>query len=173
MPDLDVLCDRRPSAHWLPRKFRQTDGEVTDGTMRVRFGEVEARGIALTRKGRELYDRMIAEVDRLVAETGQPRQDIAESVWREDLPADEKGMAEQGLASKHLAGEAKPIVYEDFLPRSAAGIFQSNRTDEGTRDATQAVTSYDEATLAEMIGRQVLDPFALYEAQQEARQHEH
>ena len=28
----------------------------------------------------------------------------------------------------------EPIVYEDFLPRSAAGIFQSNLTDEGTRD---------------------------------------
>ena len=40
-----------------PRRFREADGTVTDGTLRVRFGEVEARGVALTRKGRRTLRR--------------------------------------------------------------------------------------------------------------------
>jgi uncharacterized glyoxalase superfamily metalloenzyme YdcJ len=59
----------------------------------------------------------------------------------------------------------EPIVYEDFLPRSAAGIFQSNLTDAGTRDDEQAGTAYDLATLAEIVGRPIHDPFDLYAAQ--------
>ena len=46
------------------RRFRHADGEVRPGSLRVRFGEVEQRGIALTARGRDLYDRMVAEVDR-------------------------------------------------------------------------------------------------------------
>jgi uncharacterized glyoxalase superfamily metalloenzyme YdcJ len=38
------------------------DGEGgVDGTHTARFGEVEQRGAAVTRKGRELYDRLLAE----------------------------------------------------------------------------------------------------------------
>ncbi len=39
-----------------PRRFRTADGDVVDGSLRVRFGEVEARGIALTPAGRDRYD---------------------------------------------------------------------------------------------------------------------
>ncbi|GGN58602.1 hypothetical protein GCM10011579_022130 [Streptomyces albiflavescens] len=56
----------------------------------------------------------------------------------------------------------EPIVYEDFLPRSAAGIFQSNLSGEGTRHNDQEGTAYDAAWLSGAIGRDVLDPFALY-----------
>ena len=48
-----------------PRRFRTPAGEVVDGSLRVRFGEVEARGIALTPAGRDreyLHGRG-AEVD--------------------------------------------------------------------------------------------------------------
>ncbi len=62
----------------------------------------------------------------------------------------------------------EPIVYEDFLPRSAAGIFASNLTDEGTRDDDLAGTPYDIDTLSEVIGRPIADPTLLYEAQQSA-----
>ena len=34
-----------------PRRFRDADGSVTEGSLRVRFGEVEARGVALTPQG--------------------------------------------------------------------------------------------------------------------------
>ena len=43
-----------------PRRFRDADGTVSDGTLRVRFGEVEARGVALTPKGRDRYDAAMA-----------------------------------------------------------------------------------------------------------------
>ena len=39
-----------------PRRFRSPSGEVSDGTLRVRFGEVEQRGVALTPLGRSRYD---------------------------------------------------------------------------------------------------------------------
>ena len=47
---------------------------------------------------------------------------------------------------------ATPVVYEDFLPRSAAGIFQSNLTDEGSRDDDLLGTPYDIHLLSEVIG---------------------
>ncbi len=49
------------------RRFREADGSVAAGTLSVRFGEVEQRGIALTPAGRERYDRALAEVDRRAA----------------------------------------------------------------------------------------------------------
>ena len=61
---------------------------------------------------------------------------------------------------------AEPIVYEDFLPRSAAGIFQSNLSGEGSRDDGQQAVAYDAEWLSGVIEREVLDPFALYEQQQ-------
>jgi uncharacterized glyoxalase superfamily metalloenzyme YdcJ len=42
-----------------PRTFREQDGRHSRGALRVRFGEVEARGIALTPAGRNLYDRCL------------------------------------------------------------------------------------------------------------------
>ena len=113
-------------------------------------------------------------------------------VWRENLPSTERELALQGLAffTYRVAGTRRsgrqgtasvcmscveagvlvpePIVYEDFLPRSAAGIFQSNLTDEGTRDDDLLGTPYDIDTLGEVIGRPITDPTLLYEAQQSA-----
>ena len=47
-----------------PRLFRERDGTVSDGTLRVRFGEVEARGVALTPQGRERYNAAMARRTR-------------------------------------------------------------------------------------------------------------
>jgi len=58
---------------------------------------------------------------------------------------------------------AEPILYEDFLPVSAAGIFQSNLGAGETRmQAVQASRDAFEAAL----GAPVLDEMALYEAEQ-------
>src|SRR5699024_8442005 len=62
------------------RTFRFEDGTIGPGSLRVRFGEVEQRGIALTPAGRELYDQMLAEVDRRKAETGDTRMAVARAV---------------------------------------------------------------------------------------------
>lgn len=176
------------------RRFRHADGEVRTGSLRVRFGEVEQRGIALTAKGRDLYDRLVAEVDtrRADAPSGTTRVEVAEVVWKESLPATERELALQDLAFfTYRVGDApapetetesatlrelvesgvlipEPIVYEDFLPRSAAGIFQSNLTDDGSRDDDQEGTYYDIERLSEVIGIRISDPTALYAAQQRA-----
>ncbi|WP_398859162.1 2-oxoadipate dioxygenase/decarboxylase [Streptomyces chengmaiensis] len=158
------------------RRFRESDGTVTTGALRVRFGEVEARGIALTRAGRALYDELAGE---------------SAERWAARFPDSERRLAAEGMAyfryepaagpppgggppPRDLAGlldggwlRARPIVYEDFLPRSAAGIFQSNLTDEGVRDASLSGVHYDRRWLSGVLERPVHDPFALYAAQQE------
>jgi uncharacterized glyoxalase superfamily metalloenzyme YdcJ len=178
-----------------PRTFREADGTTTPGELRVRFGEVEQRGIALTAAGRDLYDDLTVEVDRRLADapTGTTRVEVAADVWRENLPRTETGLALAGLGffrfrvGRPATGSAtgggratlaellecgallaEPIVYEDFLPRSAAGIFQSNLTDEGSRDDDQLGTPYDLARLSEVVGVAIADPTELYAAQQAA-----
>ncbi|GAU70401.1 hypothetical protein SSP35_19_00370 [Streptomyces sp. NBRC 110611] len=179
-----------------PRTFREPDGSLTTSSLRVRFGEVEARGIALTRAGRARYDELAAETDRRLAERpGATAQEVARGLWEARFPREEHRLAADGLAffTYHpVTGRprdgrrpptgraalladgwltARPIVYEDFLPRSAAGIFQSNLTDEGTRDASRTATPYDARWLAEAIGRTVHDPYDLYTAQQDRSLH--
>ena len=158
------------------RRFREVDGRVVDGTLSVRFGEVEQRGIALTPKGRDLYDRLIVEIDerclslsRAGGMSAAERDQVKREVWRAHWPVDEDGLAEQGLAFFVYADGARtPIVYEDFLPRSAAGIFASNLDNAGSRDTTLAGSHRDEQWLAEAMGRPVHDPMELYSAQQQA-----
>lgn len=157
------------------RRFREPDGSVVDGTLSVRFGEVEQRGIALTPAGRDLYDRMVVEVDERSAGGGPAEREAAKlAVWRENLPSSEQGLADAGLAwfeyETGPGGEVvrTPTVYEDFLPRSAAGIFASNLDNAGSRDTTREGAHRDEAWLAEAMGRTVHDPMSLYAAQQAA-----
>ena len=133
-----------------PRLFREADGTVSDGALRVRFGEVEARGVALTRKGRERYEAAMATND-------------AAAVWADHFPATHQELAAAGLAYYHGGDPAKPVVYEDFLPASAAGIFRSN-LDTDTQAAEAADNSeYSVAWLAGQIGHHIHDPYELYE----------
>jgi uncharacterized glyoxalase superfamily metalloenzyme YdcJ len=179
------------------RTFREQDGTLRTGTLRVRFGEVEARGIALTRAGRDRYDALLAEIDRRVAAGAGPRSEVAARVWEEGLPGTELGLLREGLgfftfapgpqskpgdgtvpsaaSPASLAAEveagrltATPIVYEDFLPRSAAGIFQSNLTGSGTRNDGRTGSRRDAGWLADVTGVELADPFELYAAQQRA-----
>ncbi|MEV6399048.1 VOC family protein [Streptomyces sp. NPDC051907] len=160
-----------------PRRFRERDGSIGEGTLRVRFGEVEARGAALTRAGRALYDELV----------GEPAER-----WAARFPRTERRLAIESLAyfrfepavdrprdgsrpPDDLAGlldggwlSACPIVYEDFLPRSAAGIFQSNLADEGAHDAFATGAHYDQDWLSGVLERPVHDPFDLYAAQQDS-----
>lgn len=148
-----------------PILFRSALGEIVPGHHSARFGEVEQRGAALTRKGRALYDRLLAgeePIERRFA----------------DLPDRWEALRRQGLAYFAYSGSpvrrdqleaaisagdvsADPILYEDFLPVSAAGIFQSNLGGEA-RGAygVQANRGVFEAAL----GAPVLDEFELYEA---------
>jgi uncharacterized glyoxalase superfamily metalloenzyme YdcJ len=172
-----------------PRTFREQNGDIRQGELRVRFGEVEARGIALTPRGRHLYDQLVGEVDqRLAQESGRTRQEVAADVWAAGLPDSEAELARQDLAfftfhpvervadgtepPRDLAGllaggwlVAEPIVYEDFLPRSAAGIFASNLSGRGKLDAAQGGAHRNADWLSEAIGRPVRVPEQLYAEQ--------
>jgi uncharacterized glyoxalase superfamily metalloenzyme YdcJ len=133
-----------------PRRFREADGTVSDGTLRVRFGEVEARGVALTPLGRQRYDAAMAASDPAAA-------------WADFFPATDEAMASAGLAYYHGGDPSKPVVYEDFLPASAAGIFRSN-LDADTQAAEAADRSaYSLDWLAGQIGHHIHDPYELYE----------
>jgi uncharacterized glyoxalase superfamily metalloenzyme YdcJ len=155
------------------RLMRFEDGRVEPGSLRVRFGEVEQRGIALTPAGRDL-------VESLGSDPGE---------WAAALPADESGLLESGYgyfrfepdAGHAVTGEtsaaalvragalrAVPIVYEDFLPRSAAGIFRSNLTGAGSVDADREGSARDASWLAGALGREVASGEALYERQSRA-----
>ncbi|KAA0104619.1 VOC family protein [Mycolicibacterium sp. P1-5] len=134
-----------------PRRFREPDGSVTEGTLRVRFGEVEARGVALTRKGRERYDAAMAHADPA-------------SVWADHFPDSDDEMAAQGLAYYHRGDGKAPVVYEDFLPASAAGIFRSNLDADTEAAAGVDDSGYDIEWMAGIIGRPVHDPYDLYDA---------
>ncbi|MGH3725248.1 MAG: 2-oxoadipate dioxygenase/decarboxylase [Mycobacterium sp.] len=151
-----------------PRRFRMSDGSVVSDTLRVRFGEVEARGIALTPAGRIRYDDAMAAIDAASAE-GQENPEEAESIWADHFPATDAEFAEQELAyfraSIGSGGEIvhNPIVYEDFLPRSAAGIFRSNLDDDGSYGDGDAA-DYSKEWMSGAICQDIHDPYALYAA---------
>lgn len=134
-----------------PRRFREADGTVTEGTLRVRFGEVEARGVALTRKGREQFDAAMA--------TGDPA-----AVWADYFPDTDDEMASAGLAYYHQGDPTAPVVYEDFLPASAAGIFRSNLDADTEAAAGADESGYTTEWMAGAIGHHIHDPYDLYDA---------
>ncbi|WP_335672048.1 2-oxoadipate dioxygenase/decarboxylase family protein [Paracoccus indicus] len=67
------------------------------------------------------------------------------------------------IASGHL--RAHPLTYEDFLPVSAAGIFQSNLGDEAAQDFA---ANPNRAAFEADLGAPVQDEFALYQQLQDA-----
>ena len=133
-----------------PRRFRDDDGTVSDGTLRVRFGEVEARGVALTPEGRRRFDAAMATADPA-------------AVWHHHFPGTHEAMAASGLAYYHGGDHTKPVVYEDFLPASAAGIFRSNLDSDTQADDTDDGSAYSLDWMAGSIGRHIHDPYELYE----------
>ena len=167
-------------------------GGWTDGRHRARFGEVEQRGIALTEKGRSLYDRLLdasrarqqtcADVtlrDSILDEVFAAFPDDWTTLREQELGWFEYALtpaghaaARDGVAVSTLAdllargyAVAYPIIYEDFLPVSAAGIFRSNL---GADAGGHFDRSPNRAAFEAALGRPVLDECSLY-AQQQAR----
>ena len=168
-----------------PVTFRD-GGEA--GTHTARFGEIEQRGVALTPKGRKLYDELLNAVRKTITPAGDGSNADAYRKTLGDVfqafPDDHQSLRQQGLAYYRYAvgnvaadgGDvealiaagalvAEPITYEDFLPVSAAGIFQSNLGDEN-RDDLQA--SPNRAAFEQALGATVSDELALYAAEQQA-----
>ncbi|TDH49777.1 VOC family protein [Mycobacterium eburneum] len=134
-----------------PRRFRSADGAVTEGTLRVRFGEVEARGVALTPAGRERYDAAMRAPD--------PAR-----VWGQHFGSTDAALAAAGLAYYYGGDPSKPVVYEDFLPASAAGIFASNLDRDAQATDTADDSGYTSDWMAGAIDRRIHDPYQLYAA---------
>lgn len=161
--------------------FPSPGGELRPGSHTARFGEIEQRGIALTPEGRQLYDLALKKSQGLLAEGGNAhaalsmafasfpdsydelrRRGLGYFEFRaiQPLPA---GATPQDL--DELVGEgfvrADPIIYEDFLPVSAASIFQSNLSPDAS--PTHSVGSEPEFTKG--LGVSLIDPFTLYQNQ--------
>ncbi|MGD9656718.1 MAG: VOC family protein [Methylocystis sp.] len=171
-----------------PVEFIVEDGQRVSGVHAARFGEIEQRGAALTAKGRALYDRLLAEAQTEVplATDGANALAFDAALTRRfaAFPDDSETLRREKLAyfryspdAKALAGElasrpsvddllrigalrAEPILYEDFLPVSAAGIFRSNL---GDQRAEEFIERADRRAFETALGAQVLDELALYE----------
>lgn len=162
---------RQTSFKALTESVRFTDG--TAGAHTARFGEVEQRGVALTRKGRSLYDQCLssARADVAPAADGSNADAYIDALERAFLgfPDDWQEMDTDQLAYFYRSdtrGQPAllPVIYEDFLPVSAAGIFQSNLGDVNLGDAaTSDIEATSSQTMFEdALGSAVADPFALY-----------
>jgi uncharacterized glyoxalase superfamily metalloenzyme YdcJ len=183
--DAPILL-RQTSFQALEEAIHFRDGAtVVAGAHTARFGEIEQRGIALTPRGRELYDEILAEADAARTAGGTDYQARLAAAFAR-FPDDAKAMRDEGLAyfsytptpetsrliaaGKLPAGSvdelvdaglliATPITYEDFLPVSAAGIFRSNLSD-GDQGGLGGESSQAEFEAA--LGMPCLDPFGLY-----------
>ncbi|MGY6270099.1 2-oxoadipate dioxygenase/decarboxylase HglS [Achromobacter denitrificans] len=169
--------------------FTGADGRAAVGSHTARFGEIEQRGVALTRKGRALYDRLLDLARTRIH--GAPNESNA-AAYMQNLqecfaafPDDHAELHTQGLAyfRYHLTGKDgapagadaqalieqghigfEPLVYEDFLPVSAAGIFQSNLGDKAQAEYAQNAS---QAAFEQALGAPVLDELALYQDTQD------
>lgn len=174
-----------PPARTCPVLLRQTsfkalqekivfpgDTGAVEGAHTARFGEIEQRGCALTPAGRAIYDAALTSKDFSALPddwTALRRQGLA---WFRYVPT-EQGLSRAGRLSGDLEAliadgdvAARPITYEDFLPVSAAGIFQSNLGSEA-RDGGYAADPA-RAEFEAALGRRVQDEMALYQADQDA-----
>ncbi|MBP1873243.1 putative glyoxalase superfamily metalloenzyme YdcJ [Ensifer adhaerens] len=167
--------------------YRDADGEWKAGSHTARFGEIEQRGIALTPKGRALYDELLEASRKIVrpaADGSNARQyEAALAKAFESFPDTWAGIREAGLGyfSYSLTERGRitriserrdldrliadglvqfdAIVYEDFLPVSAAGIFQSNLGDGAQQDF---VASPNQKRFEIDLGATVLNEFDHY-----------
>lgn len=178
---------RQTSFKALAETIRFAAGHSSPGTHTARFGEIEQRGAALTPAGRVLYDALLDRARGGIAgdashavgldaafaafpdtieelhgrglayfrysATGRGRREGALGLIAADV--DPRQMVAAGWAT------IEPLTYEDFLPVSAAGIFQSNLAGEAHRryEGGAAQAAFEAA-----LGAPVLDMFALYAA---------
>ncbi len=168
----------------------------------ARFGEVEQRGVALTKTGQQLYDQLLSQTRARIIPAGDGSN--ADEYVREleqvfiNFPDTHQALREAQLAyyfysltmdADQINGQGKsleelielgyvrfdPIIYEDFLPVSAAGIFQSNlsvglgnKTDSKGRVVSCDVkTETHQIDFEQALGVDVVDMYKLYEKQQQ------
>jgi uncharacterized glyoxalase superfamily metalloenzyme YdcJ len=164
-------------------EFLSDGNEPIKGNHSARFGEVEQRGIALTVKGRKLYDKLLNQVRQQIPDIDNRVDEYyrhLEQVFYE-FPDDIEDLRMQGLA--YFSYQARPgikipddanleqlieigairylqITYEDFLPVSAAGIFKSN-LDDGSTQVFES--SPNQQQFEQALGCPVISEFEVYQ----------
>ncbi len=186
-----------PPRREVPILLRQTSFKALEepvlfagekrGTHTARFGEIEQRGVALTPKGRQLYDTLLQKA-------GTGKDNLTHQLHLQDVfkafPDSEFLLRQQGLAWFRYrltpTGEAhrqaihpgddpqpliergwlvaQPVTYEDFLPVSAAGIFQSNL---GNETQVRSHGNASRQAFEQALGCPVYDEFVLYQRTEE------
>lgn len=168
-----------------------TSSSLMEGYHRARFGEIEQRGAAVTPRGRRLYDQLLSRAtqeSRHTHATPTKTDEILRRVFQ-DFPDQWAALVEQRLvyctysvvddrelSAGHIHDpcsvnsllksgvlRASPQTYEDFLPFSAAGIFQSNLGQTRSNDGEQLGRGGDKAGFERALGAPVLDADALYQ----------
>jgi uncharacterized glyoxalase superfamily metalloenzyme YdcJ len=178
---------RQTSFKALDEPITFTDQAQTRGSHSARFGEIEQRGAALTPQGRALYDRLLnaardelkdfpneanaARYNALMTQHFGEFPDTVEDMRRQELAYFRYFVTEKGVAAKGLNGlsledllrdgyvRVEPLVYEDFLPVSAAGIFQSNLGDAAQ---THYGVHSNQQAFEKALGRSTIDELGLY-----------
>ncbi|CAM3455753.1 DUF1338 domain-containing protein [Psychrobacter glaciei] len=176
--------------------FKNVDGEYEQGCHTARFGEIEQRGVALTPKGRALYDKLLSQArhqlgatpnetnavqyNRILAEVFTAFPDDYQTMHDKEFayfyyqPVDSAADINSDMSNLEMVNSRQavnalinqgairiePIVYEDFLPVSAAGIFQSNlqQDKQSNYDGKSNQQEFEQA-----LGTNVYDELALYE----------
>lgn len=181
---------RQTSFKAVAEPIRFLGRDAARGVHAARFGEIEERGGALTARGRALYDQILAETLAAAPTTpnGVAAEDYAAELERRfsAFPDDMSTLRARGLAFfRYAPGEtarsanggdveallrdgalrAEPIAYEDFLPVSAAGIFQSNL---GVGARREIVASAKREAFESALGAPIIDALELYANEEKA-----
>ncbi len=172
-----------------PVDFFQADGTVMPASHTARFGEIEQRGMALTPKGRKLYDKLLIQSNGISIEHPQEADDFYSNQKKvfADFPDNAMELHNQALGYfqyelnpqddinvpvtlEHLITSNTlvliPLTYEDFLPVSAAGIFRSNLQHQ---QANEVVSESNQHAFERDLGCPVINEFDIYrQIQQES-----
>lgn len=175
-----------------PVNFLDQGNSLVHSTHTARFGEIEQRGAAVTPKGRALYDICLHDAHESLAASGSSLTfDSALSSTFSKYPDSWSELRAQGLvyfrykvnlghysacekvkdfpSAIHIDQllalgvlDYEPIIYEDFLPFSAAGIFKSNLSDQPEKPLAKKTDASAQSDLEDALGCKTLDSFEIY-----------
>lgn len=142
---------------------------------KARFGEIEARGVALTQKGNALYQKLLNN-DTFKTDYPQTHLELFEQDLAyykvQTLNGTNVLLKPNDFLKKSVIRLVKkqelflvPITYEDFLSTSAAGIFKSNLSIgiEENNISKIDVSSDNKANLEGAMGRKIVSQYDLYQ----------
>ncbi len=193
-PSESLVFLRQTSYKALTEKvvFTQPDGTQVSSTHTARFGEIEQRGVAMTKKGRALYDAAVKKAESIDAALAARDYDAYMQAYTEcfnEIPTSHAELRHQGLAFYRYEVTDKgyekihsheiipadfescikaglihfiPLRYEDFLPVSAAGIFASNLNQYGTKSDNSTKRQYEKKILEDIMDKKITEADEIY-----------